>query len=367
MKKFLDHSNRRETGDAPQARFEQTAEPRDLVDLINLAYDAIIVRTAADRILFWNWGAERLYGWAAEDVIGRNATELWQTSFPQPIEEIRRALLRNKRWEGELSQLRRDGSRVTVASRWALRRGVDRQFKILQINRDITKGREVEEERVRLLSRLVQSQEKERRRFSRELHDHFGQQLTALRIGLEALRNPNWERRRLGEHLDELQSLARRLDTDVGFLAWDLRTSTLDNLGLVSAITAFVHEWSKHFGIPADFQTSSLADHRFSPEIETNLYRIAQEALNNVSKHAQANRVDVILDRRNNQLALIVEDDGIGFDPQQEVDQNHAGKGLGLVSMRERALLIGGNMEIESSSGGGTTVYVRVPLEPHDL
>src|SRR5262249_44449177 len=158
----------------------QAGVTREQADLLNMAYDAIIVRDLADRILFWNWGAERLYGWKAEEGMGRSATELWQTVFPHPVEEVQRALIRDNRWEGELSQLRRDGSRIIVASRWALQCEGDRQFKILQVNLDITRRREVEEERERLLRRLVQTQEEERRRLSRELHDHLGQQLTAL-------------------------------------------------------------------------------------------------------------------------------------------------------------------------------------------
>src|SRR5262249_8713455 len=205
--------------------------------------------------------------------------------------------------------------RIIVASRWALQCEGDRQFKILQVNLDITRRREVEEERERLLRRLVQTQEEERRRLSRELHDHLGQQLTALRLGLEALRGSGQDPLRLGEHVEELRNLAKRLDADVDFMAWELRPTVLDGLGLVPVIGNLVQEWSKHSDIPAEFQATGMDDDRFAPEIETNLYRIAQEALNNVSKHARANRVDVILERRNNHVCLIIEANAVDFEP----------------------------------------------------
>jgi PAS domain S-box-containing protein len=352
-----------EAVESNEAFARQGAELREQAELLNLAYDAIVVRSLADRILFWNWGAERLYGWTAKEAVGRKASELWQTIFPQPEKEVRRAFLRDGRWEGELSHLRRDGSRVVVASRWALQCGEDLQHKILQVNLDVTERKEVEEERRRLLRRLVQAQEEERRRLSRELHDHFGQQLTALQLGLESLRESGQGQPRWGERVEELRNLARRLDADVGSMAWELRPTALDDFGLASAIGALAQEWSKRCGVPAEFHAGGLADGRFAPEIETNLFRIAQEALNNVSKHAQASRVCLILERRDNQVSLIVEDDGVGFDSSRRAVPLSSTKGLGLIGMRERASLIGGEIEIESSPGAGATIFVRVPCE----
>jgi PAS domain S-box-containing protein len=341
----------------------QEAELREQAELLNMAYDAIVIRSLADRVLFWNWGAERLYGWAAEEAIGRKADEMWQTIFPQPEKEIQQALIRDGRWEGELIQLRRNGSRVVVASRLALRCGEGQQFKILQVNLDITKRKEIEEDRQRLLRRLVQAQEEERQRLSRELHDNFGQQLTSLHLGLEALRESGRGRANWGQLIGELRTLVKRLDADVGSMARELRPMALDDFGLVPAIGALAQEWSKRSGVPASFHAYGLEDDRFAPEIETNLYRIAQEALNNVSKHAHASRGEVILERRNNQLSLIIEDDGVGFAPLRKAPPHSPTKGLGLVSMRERASLIGGEIVIESSPGGGATIRVRVPCE----
>jgi len=151
----------------------------------------------------------------------------------------------------------------------------------------------------------------------------------------------------------------------VSFLAWELRPSALDDLCLVEAIGAFVAEWSRHYEIPADFHSTGLANERFGNDAETHLYRIIQEALNNIAKHADAKCVSVLLERRDGEIILIAEDDGVGFDTGQE-QPDEPGSGLGLVGMHERAALIGGSLEIESARGRGTTIYVRVPLSDNN-
>ena len=158
--------------------------------------------------------------------------------------------------------------------------------------------------------------------------------------------------------VEQAQAAAGRLDSEVDFMAWELRPAALDDLGLAAALENFVHEWSEHFGIAADYHSTGLARRRLAPELETNLYRIAQEALNNVAKHAGATHVGVILERRDQHIALIVEDDGGGFDPSDEMGEE---RGMGLLNMRERAALVGGALEIESAAGEGTTVFARVP------
>jgi len=147
----------------------------------------------------------------------------------------------------------------------------------------------------------------------------------------------------------------------VDFLAWELRPASLDELGLAVALANFVQEWSKHFDTPAEFHTTGLDRERLAPEVETNLYRIAQEALNNISKHAKATGVDVLLERRDHQAVLIVEDDGLGFEPEV-VAAKPDDKRIGLINMRERASFVGGTLEIESNPGDGTTVFVRIPI-----
>jgi signal transduction histidine kinase len=125
---------------------------------------------------------------------------------------------------------------------------------------------------------------------------------------------------------------------------------------------SFVSQWSKHSDVEAQFHTSGLDKERLSAETATNLYRIMQEALNNTMKYAQARHVDVLLERRDSQVVLIVEDDGVGFDPNKEASAD-GDKGMGLIGMRERAALVGGTLQIESKPKAGTTIFARVPIQ----
>ena len=147
-----------------------------------------------------------------------------------------------------------------------------------------------------------------------------------------------------------------RIDQDVDFIAWELRPAALDELGLARVLETYVKEWSRHAGVPAVFHARPGNLQRFAPEVEASIYRIAQEALNNVVKHARARSANVLLELRGENLALVVEDDGVGFQP--------AAKGetmIGLTGMRERALAVGGTVELEPTPGGGTTVLACIP------
>lgn len=237
---------------------------------------------------------------------------------------------------------------------------------------DITERRRAEEEvrrakdalerRVEERTRqLISVQEEERRRIARDLYDHLGQQATALGLKLEALMARAAPPFRTA--LEELQEGVSRLDREIDFLAWELRPAALGEVGLVVALANFVREWSKNYGIPADFHVAGLEGRPpLEFEVETNIYRIAQEALNNAHKHAKPKRVAVLLERREQELTLIVEDDGRGFDPGQEIEVKPGDRGLGLAGMRERAAILGGRLEVESALGQGTTIFGPVPL-----
>ena len=131
----------------------------------------------------------------------------------------------------------------------------------------------------------------------------------------------------------------------------------LDHLGLGVALPRYVREWSDHYGIEAQCKCDSFQIGRLTPEGVVALYRIAQEALTNVAKHAHASRVDVLLESRDDSVVLVVEDDGVGFDRSD----NSVDRGVGLLGMRERAALIGAQFEIESKPGEGTSIFVRYP------
>lgn len=228
---------------------------------------------------------------------------------------------------------------------------------------EVIEHKKSEAARGNLLRQLVTAQEEERRRISRELHDQMGQQLNALMLGLKNLgalsgngASPH------KKSFQQLQELTEQLMEETHHLAWELRPAALDDLGLQTALANYVEKWSERCGITTDFHGNGLDKHRLPPPIETAVYRIVQEALSNVLKHACANRVSVILEHRRDQLLTIVEDDGHGFDVEDVRLAPGEGGGLGLLGIRERVSLVGGSFDIESHPGAGTTLVIRIPV-----
>jgi two-component system, NarL family, sensor histidine kinase DevS len=203
------------------------------------------------------------------------------------------------------------------------------------------------------LRRVVAGQELERRRLARELHDETGQALASILLGLRSLED-------FVDGEDERAAVAgvRRLavDTlqDVRRLAVELRPKALDDFGLEAALERLAGTFRDQTRLAIDF-VPRLGGEQLSPEVATALYRIVQEALTNVAKHAGASAVSILLTRKNGHVALVIEDDGRGFDPGDPVD------GFGLQGMRERVDLLGGSLQVESRTGAGTTVAVEVP------
>jgi two-component system, chemotaxis family, CheB/CheR fusion protein len=213
-----------------------------------------------------------------------------------------------------------------------------------------------------LLRQLVTVQEEERRRISRELHDQMGQDLTVLMLGLKALRDAAPDDSSLHERVEPLQMLATRIGREVRTLALQLRPAALDELGLIATLANDVEQWSARTLIAIDFHSSGLEAQRLPSAIETALYRLAQEALTNILKHAQATNVSLIVERRVDAVHMIVEDNGIGFDVVAVRSRAHIEQRLGLVGMDERVAQLGGVLTIESTPGSGTTVFIRIPL-----
>ena len=212
--------------------------------------------------------------------------------------------------------------------------------------------------RVSLIGKIVQAQEEERKNISRELHDHFGQNLSNALLGVEALCKelpPHSER---GENL---RFSIRGLIDDVRRMAWDARPSILDDYGVDHALRRYVEEMSKRVTFPIDYQCAIPKGwERLPSEIEITLYRIAQEAMTNVIRHARPARASIVLMRHDEEVTLIVEDDGRGFDVKTA--KRHKDTMLGLIGMEERAALVGGELAVDSQVGIGTTVRVRIPV-----
>jgi PAS domain S-box-containing protein len=330
--------------------------------MIESATDFAIFKVSPDGLITtWNIGAERVFGFEESEIIGQKFDILFTPEDRKnlaPQKELETARKEghadNDRWH-----IRKDDSRFFASG--ALMPLIGNAQGFVKIARDCTKKLQIEKAALdkEILQRMVQTLEDERKRIARDLHDELGQQVIALRLKLEHVRQLCEADKELSAKIDDVQTIAKQIDNGVDFLAWELRPSVLDDLGLTAALEKYIKEWSRYSGTSADFITTGIKVTRLSPEAETNLYRIVQEALNNIHKHAKAKQVEVVLDKRGDSIVLIIEDDGIGFNPENKRKQR---KGLGLLGMQERASLIGGSVEIESIPKKGTTIYVRVPM-----
>ncbi|HLV34744.1 MAG TPA: histidine kinase [Spirillospora sp.] len=215
-----------------------------------------------------------------------------------------------------------------------------------------------ERERLRAeyVSNVIVAQEEERKRIARELHDSTSQLLTSLLVGLKNLkesRDPDETSRRI----DALREVVGHTLDEVRTLAWQLRPSALDDLGLLSALRHYIDDYQQRYTIQVDFASNGI-DERLPPEIETSIYRIVQEALTNVARHSQASAASVIIDYRRNAIRIIVEDNGIGF----ALEDTRGRKSLGLQGIRERAALFNGRLTVESQPGHGTSLFIEIPV-----
>jgi len=218
-------------------------------------------------------------------------------------------------------------------------------------------------EHLRHLSRqLVRAQEDERRHIARELHDEVGQSLTAALLNLQVLGSLT-DPSDVPARLDDSMSLIDRVLQQVRTLSLDLRPALLDDLGLAPALNWLLHRQAKRAGFVVQFNAES-ADARLPADLETTCFRVAQEALTNIVRYAQAQHVSVELGRGAAELWLSVGDDGVGFDVAAARERAARGQSTGLLGMQERVDLLGGQMRIESTPGQGSTIYVRLPLTP---
>jgi PAS domain S-box-containing protein len=375
-----------------------------LYQLVESAKDyAIFVSNIDGKIVSWNIGAERIFGYTAQEAIGQNCRMLFtkdDQANNQPERE-RETAKREGCADDERWHLRKDGSHFFASGvQTPLFDESGKHIGYAKIARDLTERINFQEElqdakdnleikvrertnelensnellrvevtsrtqsektRVALLRKIVRTQEDERKRIARDIHDHIGQSMTGLQLKLQILLDKYEKDSELTDEITRVKAIANQIDSEVDFLAWELRPSVLDDLGFPAAIKQFLEDWSKQFNIPAEFNQKGLDGKHLLPEIEINLYRIGQEALNNISKHAKATNVSAILERRNGTVSLIIEDDGTGFEPSEKAIVTEDDRGMGLIGMKERAELVSGTVEIESSIGNGTTVYVRVP------
>ena len=211
--------------------------------------------------------------------------------------------------------------------------------------------------RASYIRRVITAQEDERKRIARELHDSTSQSLTSLLVGLRHLEeatDPATAKARLAE----IRKTVNGTLDEVHALAWQLRPSVLDDLGLAAALQRYIGDYQTRYAIQVDFVFRNLAE-RLPIEIETTLYRVIQEGLTNIARHAQAQNASILLEQRAASVRVILEDNGVGFDAETVT---YSQKSLGLQGMRERVALLNGKLVIESQPGQGTSLFIEIPL-----
>ncbi|HEX2718073.1 MAG TPA: sensor histidine kinase, partial [Gemmatimonadaceae bacterium] len=217
------------------------------------------------------------------------------------------------------------------------------------------------ESREGLRRQLIAAEEEERRRLARELHDEVGQHITALSLGIRALTDITQAHSEVDRRAQSLLPLVDSLGRELHSVAVRLRPKALDDFGLEAALESYATDWSRSTGIIADVHARAASE-RLPSAIEGAIYRIVQEALTNVARHSGATRASIFVERRDGQVVTVIEDDGHGFDTSRFGEGLSPDGRLGLIGMRERAALLGGTVEIESTPGDSTTVYARIPV-----
>lgn len=358
-----------------------------LARLIDDTSDAIFSTGSDGAIKTWNRSSELLFGYTADEVIGREATELMRPQLTEDVREpIRRQLQEQGSWKGEIMYLDREGVQRTILQSVSTILDIDdKPGGYVIVGRDVTRWKEVEEQlrafnsdladqvkaktaeisqsnaELRALSSHLQDiREEERAAMAREVHDELGQQLTGLKMDLALIlkklpaANTDWLVAKTQGTMDLLDTTIRT----VRKIASELRPSILDDLGLVAALDWQGQEFMKRSGIGTSFESDATIP-TLPPGVSIGIFRICQESLTNVARHSRAKNVSIALQTRGDHLTLTIQDDGCGLDPERT---GRNGKTLGLLGMKERALMMGGTLMIDSKPGEGLTLCVTVPL-----
>lgn len=330
-------------------------------DIVNTTIEGICIVDANNNVMFVNPQFGRMLGQPPADLIGISAFDLL------PSEDAAMARARfdlEKTGDAGRSETRLqrvDGTAVWTSVSTSLLRDESGQFSgILRMYTDVTDRKELENTRQNVVRQLVAAQEAERARVAREMHDQLGQHLVALSLGLNHLAQLTSSTTELHQFICRLRELCDVMSRDAHHLALELRPTALDDLGLVTAVSNYAEDIANRYGLEVDVHCA--LDVRLDPAIETTVYRVVQEALTNVVKHARAAHVSVIVERDEDLLRAIIEDDGVGFEADRLSRVSGPEKRLGLAGMQERSALVGGDLQIESGRGHGTTLFLRVPL-----
>ncbi|TBR24271.1 PAS domain S-box protein [bacterium] len=333
-----------------------------LATLVRDSNDAVIIRNLKGRILTWNRGAERMYGYREAEALRMNIRRLYPKDKRGETRALVRLLSKGRTVPSvEVQRRTKDGRVLDV---WLTATGlVDRRGGPLELattERDITARKRAERELQSLHARVVSGQETERKRLARDLHDGVGQILSGVKFRLESLSGkilaqPGKTRRKIADVGDSLD----RAIFEIRRVAQNLMPSELEDLGLQAALVTLCRDVRERLGIPVVVRFSGVPKDA-DPDLALAFFRVAQETLNNVERHAGAVLASLTLRRKGRALEMTISDDGKGFDIRRR--KAAVGRGVGLGSIRERMASLGGTTDLRSQPGLGTKLVVSAPL-----
>lgn len=327
--------------------------------IVESSQDAIISKTLDGIILTWNPAAERIYGYAEDEVVGQSISILAPPELREEQIGILEKLKAGERLDHfETTRITKRGEKIDVSiSLSPIKDSNGRVIAAAGIIRDITQRKQSEEALSKVSQKLIQAQELERSRLARELHDDINQRLSLLAVTLDGLRKEVPASKQLRQDLDAASKQVADIGTDIQALSHRLHSPKLELLGLAAAASSFCKELSHRQTFEIDFHSEDIPKH-LPEDISLTLYRVLQEALQNAVKYSGSQHFRVSLTRASNEIELTVQDEGVGFEPDEAIK----GNGLGLASMKERMKLVDGELSVDSQLQHGTSIRARVPF-----
>jgi len=333
-------------------------------ELFTNASDAIWVHDLAGKIVIANRACEKVSGYLPDELIGKRVAQLMSREALVTAREIRNKLMKGQAIDQRYDQrlIKKDGTEAVVELFTRLIRSDGKPIGFQNIARDVTEERRLRDNLRLQIHNTLMAQEEERKRIARELHDDIAQSILLLSRQLDMLISQSDSK--IPEdsiiELEHIESIANNAYKSLQRYARDLRPSILDQMGLLAALNWLTEETSKEMKIQAVVKSDNLPE--LASELELAMFRIAQEALNNIRKHAHASNVSIIVKIMSNNLRMAITDDGKGFSTLKLTgDLVKQGK-LGVLGMEERARLIGGSLQIKSAPGKGTSVIAMAPI-----
>ncbi|HLR65978.1 MAG TPA: PAS domain-containing protein [Virgibacillus sp.] len=293
----------------------------------------------------------RLSKYSQEELIGQDHNIINSGYHPPEFfEDLWQTIETGNVWQGEIKNRGKDGSTYWVDTTVVPFLDENGQpYQYLAIRHEITKRKEFEDELKVMMTRIMEVQEEERKLLSRELHDSLGQNLYSHQITVNRLKAEM-------SHplLDQMEAETIEMMKEVRGMSWELRPSVLDDLGLIPAIRSYIQYFNDYYWISTEFDSSLTR--RLSLEKETAIYRIIQEAMTNIRKHAKTNEICIAIRELDDGVCVMIKDEGKGFDMDRVV------RSVGLFSMEERARAVGGELSISSKPGSGTSIILDIPV-----